>query len=448
MIFVDISGFTKMSDRLARLGNRGAEEVTAIISDCFDRLVADARGFDGTLVKFGGDALLLLFRGERHPRRAAAAAIEMRQTLRRIRHVETAAGKVQLGMTMGVHSGEFDFFLVGRSHRELIIAGPAASELVALEESAQSGHIVVSAACARELPAANLGPERTRGRLLRGRLDTAVAAVTVDDDDDDGDGDLAPFVPSALTEAFRGHGKLESEHRHVTVAFLNLQGLDQRIAHGDPDEVAEDLDRLIRAVQDAADRRDVCFLASDIAADGAKIILTSGAPRSTGHDEESMLLALRAIVDSAPAIPVRIGVNSGPVFAGEIGTSDWRTYTVMGDPVNVAARIMGKARTGEIVAAATGNRPLAHAVHDRVDRSIHGQGQAAAPGRRHAGTGTRDARRSRRRRPSDGGAGCRARSARGGCRGRPCSRWNRRGDRRRAGDRQESTGQRVHRSMP
>ena len=181
MIFVDISGFTKMSDRLARLGNRGAEEVTAIISECFDQLIADARGFDGTLVKFGGDALLLLFRGECHSRRAAAAAIEMRQTLRRIRNVETAAGKVQLGMTVGVHSGEFDFFLVGGSHRELIIAGPAASELVALEESAQSGQIVVSAACARELPAANLGPERTRGRLLRGRLDTAVAAVTVDE---------------------------------------------------------------------------------------------------------------------------------------------------------------------------------------------------------------------------------------------------------------------------
>ena len=143
MILVDISGFTKMSDRLARLGNRGAEEVTAVISDCFDRLVADARSFDGTLVKFGGDALLLFFGGERHPRRAAAAAIEMRRTLRGIRHVETAAGKVQLSMTVGVHSGEFDFFLVGGSHRELIIAGPAASELVAVEESAQAGRIVV-----------------------------------------------------------------------------------------------------------------------------------------------------------------------------------------------------------------------------------------------------------------------------------------------------------------
>ena len=349
MVFVDISGFTKMSDRLARLGKRGAEEITAIISSCFDRLVAEAHAFDGTLVKFGGDALLLFFQGERHARRAAAAALEMRRTLRGIRIFETVAGKVHLSMTVGVHSGEFDFFLVGGSHRELIIAGPAASELVAVESSAQTGRILVSTASARELPAANLGPERTvvdgccaAGWTPRSRM-RRVGDVT---------GDLAPFVPRALTEAFRGHGRLESEHRHVTVAFLHLQGLDGRIAHGDLDEVADELDRLVRAVQDAVDRRDVCFLATDIAADGTKIILTAGAPRSAGHDEESMLLALRAIVDSAPAIPVRIGVNSGSVFAGEIGTSDWRTYTVMGDPVNVAARIMGKARAGEILAAA------------------------------------------------------------------------------------------------
>ncbi|HET9667727.1 MAG TPA: adenylate/guanylate cyclase domain-containing protein, partial [Desertimonas sp.] len=348
MVFVDISGFTKMSDRLARLGKRGAEEITAIVSSCFDRLVADAHAFGGTLVKFGGDALLLFFQGERHARRAAAAALEMRRTLHGTRVFETVAGKVQLSMTVGVHSGEFDFFLVGRSHRELIIAGPAASELVAVESSAQTGRILVSTACARELSAANLGPEQGRGRLLRGRLDAAVADACVSDVT----GDLAPFVPRAVTEAIRGHGRLESEHRHVTVAFLHLQGLDRRIAHGDLDAVADDLDRLVRAVQDAADRRDVCFLATDIAADGTKVILTAGAPRSAGHDEESMLLALRAVVDSAPAIPVRIGVNTGSVFAGEIDTSDWRTYTVMGDPVNVAARIMGKARAGEILAAA------------------------------------------------------------------------------------------------
>ena len=66
MVFVDISGFTKMSDRLARLGKRGAEEVTSIISRCFDRLSPTPMRPGGTLLKFGGDALLLFFRGDHH----------------------------------------------------------------------------------------------------------------------------------------------------------------------------------------------------------------------------------------------------------------------------------------------------------------------------------------------------------------------------------------------
>ena len=101
MVFVDISGFTKMSERLARLGKRGAEEVTSVISGCFDRLLADAYAAGGTLLKFGGDALLLLFRGDHHAEQAAAAALEMRATLRTIRVFETEAGRVRLGMTVG-----------------------------------------------------------------------------------------------------------------------------------------------------------------------------------------------------------------------------------------------------------------------------------------------------------------------------------------------------------
>ena len=78
MVFGDVSGFTKMSERLARHGKVGAEEVADAINTCFEELLGVAYRCGGNLLKFGGDALLLLFTGEDHATRAAHAAIGMR----------------------------------------------------------------------------------------------------------------------------------------------------------------------------------------------------------------------------------------------------------------------------------------------------------------------------------------------------------------------------------
>ena len=50
-------------------------------------------------------------------------------------------------------------------------------------------------------------------------------------------------------------------------------------------------------VETAVDEQEVTFLGSDVDADGGKLILTAGAPKVTGDDEERMLLALRRIVE-------------------------------------------------------------------------------------------------------------------------------------------------------
>jgi class 3 adenylate cyclase len=73
-VFVDISGFTKLSEHLARRsGREGAEQLADAIGRCFERLLTVAYGHGGSLLKFGGDALLLLFDGPEHVERAVAA---------------------------------------------------------------------------------------------------------------------------------------------------------------------------------------------------------------------------------------------------------------------------------------------------------------------------------------------------------------------------------------
>ena len=345
MVFVDVSGFTKMSERLARRGKVGAEEVTDVIGDTFGTLLAEAYAFGGGLVKFGGDALLLFFEGENHPLRATAAAHGMRATLRRIGTFTTTAGKVTLRMSVGAHTGTFHFFLVGDSHRELIVAGPAASETVAMEGAASAGQILLSPALADALPKANRGRALGPGFLLRGATPeverSEVQAVATDVD-------LAGLIPRALRETVSE--EVEPEHRSVTIAFLHYTGFDDVVRGEGPDRAAEILEELVRSTQAAVDSRDVAFLATDIAPDGGKIILTAGAPQVTGSDEEQMLLAVREIVAREHGVPVHIGVNRGPVFSGAIGPSYRRTYTVMGDAVNLAARLMAKAEIGQVLA--------------------------------------------------------------------------------------------------
>src|SRR5438270_5489226 len=80
-VFVDISGFTQLSEQLARKGREGAEQITDVISGSFEAILAVAYQNDGSLLKFGGDALLLWFRGDDHAERACRATMQMRQVL-------------------------------------------------------------------------------------------------------------------------------------------------------------------------------------------------------------------------------------------------------------------------------------------------------------------------------------------------------------------------------
>lgn len=348
LAFVDISGFTKLTERLARRGPVGAEEMSDILDATFGALLAVARADGAELIKWGGDAVLLFYDAPDHAARAARSAFRMRQTLRTLIQRPTSSGKVSLRMSVGIHSGVFDFFLVGDPdiHRELIVSGPSASTTAQMESVARAGQIAISDATARLLPGRLLGSSIDGGWLLR--AEPALPDLPWNPRTR-GATDVGVLLPPLIrTHLHAASG--ESEHRAIAVAFVQFSGTDALLRQDGPDALGAALDECVRNVQDAARAHEVTFFESDINHDGGKIMLTAGAPRSTGDDEDRILHACRLIVERAGTLTVRIGVNRGYVFAGDFGPEFRRTYSVKGDAINLAARVMAKALPGQVLA--------------------------------------------------------------------------------------------------
>ncbi|MEX2211076.1 MAG: tetratricopeptide repeat protein [Gaiellaceae bacterium] len=344
LAFVDISGFTAMSEALSSRGKAGAEEVTGVMNATFASLLELAYAFGGGLLKFGGDALLLFFEGQGHQTRAAAAVFGLRERLAEIGRPETSVGPVELRMHVGLHSDTFTFFLVGETHRELIVAGPAASHTVVMESESEAGDLLLSAQLAAALPPHVLGEPKGGGILLAAPPEAETRLEPLPDLEGL---DLERFVPVEI-RANVATPAAEAEHRAAAVAFLHVGGLDEL----SPEEAAEALDTVVRSVQSAAAEYGVCFLETDIDRGGTKIILTAGAPHATENDEERMLRAVRAVLESEPPLPIRAGISRGRVFAGEVGAPFRRTYTILGDTAALAARLMSRAQPGQALAAA------------------------------------------------------------------------------------------------
>src|SRR5206468_5122926 len=136
----------------------------------------------GDVLKFGGDALLVLFTGPNHAERACRAALGMRASVKR--PLLTRSGRtVRLRISIGAHSGLFNVFLLDAGHRELIVTGPAATRTVLCEAEAAAGQILVT-----ESTAALLGPgwrqeAHPHGRLLLGTT-RAHAILRLDEEED------------------------------------------------------------------------------------------------------------------------------------------------------------------------------------------------------------------------------------------------------------------------
>lgn len=341
LLFADVSGFTRLTERLARRGKVGAEEMVTAISDVWEALLAVDDG--GDVLKFAGDALLLFYRGEDHAPRACQRALTMQQELARVGRIERAGTAVRLRMSIGINSGLFHFFAVGAEHVDLLVLGEAATGTIDMEAAASAGQILISDTTALLVEGARLGRQIGGGHLLRAVPPAPPRGPLTGTVRHDPGRFVAPSLRDRLDE-------LEHEHRWAAVAFAQLGGVDGMLAETGPDETFSLLQNFTTELMDVLDAHGVLLNSCDLVRDGAGFMMTAGVPDANGDDATRMLRVARRIIETTPTLRVRVGVNAGNVFVGDVGPPFRRSYVTMGDTTNLAARVMGKAPWGGTLA--------------------------------------------------------------------------------------------------
>ncbi|MCH8926628.1 MAG: AAA family ATPase [Proteobacteria bacterium] len=163
------------------------------------------------------------------------------------------------------------------------------------------------------------------------------------------------------------------ERRQVTILFADLAGFTELSSALD----AEELHAVVSRFFEAADRVVAHYGGTVDKHMGDAVMALFGAPVAHGDDP---LRAVRAAFDihgamaglSAElgrALEVHVGIASGEVVAGGLGSEHRREYTVLGDSVNLAARLDDLAEPGQTLIADAVYR----AVSDTVDCAALGE---------------------------------------------------------------------------
>jgi class 3 adenylate cyclase/tetratricopeptide (TPR) repeat protein len=359
LMFCDVSGFTAMSEKLGQIGKEGAELMASILNRFFDRMLTIADGWGGTQMKFGGDAMLLLFSGDRHADRAAAAGIEMQAAMADFRRLLVGDETYRLRMRVAIHSGRFYGASVGEPNGSLhyLLLGRDVNRTASIEGAGEPGEVVVSSETAAAMAAGcRLVARGEQWRVRRLEPPARPASeprlpVSVDS--------LKRYLLRPLAAPLL-EGRLPSfsgEHRRVTAVFINLIGLSRLLEDKGEAETLAQGDAYMKMLMGAVERHGGNLAASDLAAEGDKLICLFGAPLSVERAESAAFRAMleldREFRASGLELSHKIGVSSGFVFAGEIGSSRRREYTVIGDTVNLAARLMAASQPGQILSSKT-----------------------------------------------------------------------------------------------
>ncbi|MCL4302757.1 MAG: tetratricopeptide repeat protein [Anaerolineae bacterium] len=373
-LFADISGFTPLTEALLKAygSRRGPEELTRQLNFIYDALVAEVHRYGGSVIALSGDAITCWLDGD-NGLRAIACGLAMQQAMGRFAALKIpSGGTVSLAMKAAVATGPVRRFLVGDPEIQYIdvLAGATLDRMAAAEHHANKGEVVVGAEVVAQVGDQmelvewrheHQTDERfgVVSRLLpQPQVEAApwpaFASETLAEDQV-----RSWLLPPVYERLQAGKGEFLAELRPAVVLFLSFTGIDY-----DGDEAAgTKLDAYMRWVQTILARYEGYLLQLTVGDKGSYLYTAFGAP--IAHEDDALRAASAALeLQHLPATldfinDVKIGISQGQIFTGAYGGTMRRTYGVMGDDVNLAARLMQAAAPGQVLVSATAKQATA-----------------------------------------------------------------------------------------
>jgi adenylate cyclase len=252
-------------------------------------------------------------------------------------HITLLIGSVTFLAVVGMAVGSFAIWVASRSVAEPIAAVRRA--MARIEEGDYDAHVPVDDSSEVGLLEAGFNSmaaglrERERMRDLFGRhVGREVAAAAIERD---------------------GDVELGGELREVAVVFVDVVGSTNLAIRRPPEEVVALLNRFFSIVVEEVEAQ--CGWVNKFEGDAALCVF--GAPTARPDAAGDALRAARnlnqRLVRELDGATAGIGVSAGPAVAGNVGAQERFEYTVIGDPVNEAARLceLAKRRSEQVLAS-------------------------------------------------------------------------------------------------
>jgi class 3 adenylate cyclase/tetratricopeptide (TPR) repeat protein len=362
VLFADISGFTRLTERLAEQGPGGVETLARILNEYFGELIEIAHAYGGDVVKFAGDAVIAIWPLEAGVSKsdedvilqkmtvhAAECALKIRQRLLNYK-IEDLHLYLKLAVSAGrighVHVGgvfnRWEFLLTGTPLFELGIANTLAKAGdVLLTPSAWE---IIESDCIAEPVEFGMKSKTAPG----GRLTALKVRSSYEKQEDDAvipdeaQTSLRAYIPGAIINRLSaGHMGWIAELRRVTVLFINLPDITY-------ETTLEEAQSIARLLQRSVYRYEGSINKINVDDKGITVVAAMGLPPFAHEDDPVRgVNAAMMIRKELLNLNVRshIGITTGRIFCGSIGNNTRREYTIIGNAVNMSARLMGAAAT-------------------------------------------------------------------------------------------------------